>query len=319
MRIYVTRRLPDPVIQKLESCGAVRFWDSQLPPPREVLLREARDADGIFCFLQEKIDRELLDHAPRLKVVSDCSVGYDNIDVAACRARGVIATHTPDVLTDTVADTTFALILAAGRRILAADRFLREGRWTHWEFSLFAGADVHHATLGLLGMGRIARAVARRAAGFDMSVIACGRRRPDDPSLDRSVEWVSLDELLERSDYLSVHVPLNEETRKMIGRRELALMKPTAYLINTARGGVIDQAALFDALNEGTIAGAGLDVFEVEPLSADDPLTTLPNVVLLPHIGSASSRTRMAMADLAARNLCEALAGRQPPCPIPGV
>ena len=316
-RIYVSRRLPPSIMEQMERAGEVTFWDSQLPPPRDELLNGAARADGIFCFLQEKIDRELLAAAPALKVVSDCSVGYDNVDVAACRERGVMVTHTPDVLTDTVADTAFALILAAGRRIVEGDHFVREGRWTHWEFTLFAGADVHNATLGLLGPGRIARAVARRAAGFDMKVLCCGRRPPKDEEVIPGAEWVERDDLFRRSDFLSIHVPLSDQTRGMVGRRELRLMKPSAIIVNTARGAVIDQDALVEALRDGVIAGAGLDVFAVEPLDPAHPLTRLSNVVLLPHIGSASMGTRLGMAELACRNLLEALEGRVPPCPVP--
>jgi len=315
-RIYVARRMPDAIMEQLGRLGEMRFWDSQLPPPRDVLLDEVRDVEGLYCFLTERIDAELLASAPKLRVVSDCSVGYDNIDTAVCIERGVMATHTPNVLTDTVADTTFALILAAGRRVVECDRFVRAGEWRHWEFSLFAGADVHHTTLGLLGVGRIAQAVARRATGFGMKVLCCSRSQSA-MNLMPEAEWVDREALFRRSDYLSVHVPLTAETRGMVGRRELALMKPSAYLINTARGAVIDEEALVEALREGRIAGAGLDVFVTEPLPKDHPLTQLPNVVLLPHVGSASLPTRMAMARLAAQNLEVALSGETPPSPIP--
>jgi glyoxylate reductase len=312
-RVYVTRSIPEAGLRLLREHAEARVWEDELPPPRDVLLREAADADGLLTLLTEKVDAELLEHAPRLKGVSQMAVGYDNIDVAACTARGIAVANTPDVLTDTTADLAFALILATSRRIVEADRYTREGKWKTWGPTLLLGQDVHNATLGILGLGRIGAGVARRARGFDMQVLYNDGHRNGEMEAALGVEFRDMYDLLRESDFVSIHTRLTEETRHMIGARELACMKPSAVLINTSRGPVVDQKALYEALRDRRIWAAGLDVFEEEPLSLDDPLLTLDNVVVLPHIGSASYKTRDRMAEMAAENLLAVLRGERAP------
>jgi glyoxylate reductase len=262
------------------------------------------------------VDAALLDAAPKLRVVSQMAVGYDNIDVAACAARGIAVGNTPGVLTETTADLAFALLLATARHLPAAERYLRAGKWQTWSPMLLTGPDVHHTTLGVVGMGRIGYEMARRAHGFDMRLLYSSPNRSEEAERDFGARRVDLDTLLAESDFVSLHTPLNAATRHLIGAAQLARMKPTAVLINTARGPVVDQAALADALRDRRLAAAGLDVFEAEPLPLDDPLLTLDNVVLLPHIGSASIATRTKMAVLAAENLVAGLEGRPLPHPV---
>jgi glyoxylate reductase len=288
-------------------------WDEDCPVPHEVLVRETAKADGLLCLLTERVDAHLLDAAPGLKVIANMAVGYDNIDVAAATARGVPVTNTPGVLTETTADLAWALLMAAARRIVESDTFTRAGRWRHWSPTLLLGQDIHHATLGIVGLGRIGAEVAKRGRGFDMRILYTGRSRQPERERELGVEYAELDELLRQSDFVTIHTPLNAETRHLIGARELELMKPTAILINSARGPIVDQKALTEALIHGWIGGAALDVFEEEPIAPDDPLLTLDNVVVLPHIGSATTATRGKMARIAAENLLAALAGRKPP------
>lgn len=316
MRVYVTRELPKQALDIIESAAEMEVWPGDGPPPRDKLMRKVGDAEGLLCLLTDRIDSELLDHAPRLRVVSQMAVGYDNIDVQACTARGVKVGNTPGVLTETTADLAFGLLLATARRLVEAEQFLRAGKWTTWSPMLLTGVDVHHATLGIVGMGRIGYEVAKRARGFDMRVLYSDLRAHEPAERDLGAERLALDEVLKQSDFVTVHTPLLPETRHLLGAREFALMKPTAILINTSRGPVVDQAALVQALRDGTIRAAGLDVFEVEPLPMDDPLLTLDNVVLLPHIGSASVETRTKMAVLAAQNLVAGLRGDPLPNPV---
>ncbi|HEY8489399.1 MAG TPA: D-glycerate dehydrogenase [Dehalococcoidia bacterium] len=315
--VFVTRRLPGDALERLAHHAEVRLWPGEEPPPREALLAGVRDAQGLICLLTDRVDAALLDAAPRLRVVSNVAVGYDNVDVAAATARGIPVGNTPGVLTETTADFAFALLLAVARRVVEADRFVREGRWRQWDPNLLLGRDVHGATLGIVGMGAIGAAVARRGLGFGMRVLYTrrGGPRPDAPG-----DCVDLDRLLAESDFVSLHVPLTPETRGLIGERELRRMRPTAYLINTARGPVVDQRALARALHEGWIAGAGLDVTEEEPVDPADPLLRAPNVVIAPHIGSASHATRSRMAEMAVENCLAGLAGRPlPHCVNPEV
>jgi glyoxylate reductase len=249
-------------------------------------------------------------------VVSNLAVGYDNIDVPACTARGIRVGNTPGVLTETTADLAFALLMATARRIVEAERFLRDGKWKTWSPMLLTGRDVHHATLGIVGMGRIGYEMAKRAHGFDMTVLYADVRPHEAAERDYGARRLPLDELLAQSDFVTIHTPLLPETRGLIGAEALARMKPTAILVNTSRGPVVDQAALYEALKNGVIAGAGLDVFEVEPLPMDSPLLTLENVVLAPHIGSASIATRTRMSVLAAENLVAGLRGENLPNPV---
>ncbi|TAK61246.1 MAG: D-glycerate dehydrogenase [Dehalococcoidia bacterium] len=310
-RVFVTRQLPGDAVERLRASADVDVWPGDMPPPYDELARHAASADGLICLLTDRIDRALIDGAPRLRVISTMAVGYDNIDVAAATTRGIPVGHTPGVLTETTADLAFALILACARRIVEAECLLRDGRWRTWDPGLLLGHDVHGATLGIVGFGKIGQAVARRAAGFGMRVVYASRAAVAEPH--PPAERVPLEELLRVADFVSLHVPLTDETRGLIGGAELRSMKPTAILINTARGGIVDQAALVRALEERSIAGAGLDVMETEPLSLDDPLLRAPNVVLLPHIGSASHATRTRMASMAVDNCLAGLRGEQLP------
>ncbi len=307
-RCFISRALPGSAVERLAAVHEVEVWDEDRPIPRTDLLERAADAEGLLCMLSDRIDAELLAACPRLRAVANYAVGFDNIDLEATRERGVAVGNTPGVLTDATADLAFALILACARGLPAAEADVRGGRWTTWSPVGWLGRDVAGATLGIVGAGAIGMAVARRASGFGMEVLLNGRS----PGPGR----VSLDELLRRSDFVSLHPPLNDETRGLIGEAELRAMKPTAILVNTARGPVIDQRALRRALGRGWIAAAGLDVTDPEPLPADDPLLDAPNLIVLPHIGSATPRAREGMASLAVDNLLAALAGDPMPHPV---
>jgi glyoxylate reductase len=286
---------------------------------RESLQDELADCDGLLCLLTDRVDGALLDANPQLRFISSMSVGVDHIDVAAATARGIPVGNTPGVLVETTADASFALLLAAARRLVEADRFIRGGHWRSenaWSPTFFTGKDVFGATLGIVGLGEVGRAVARRAAGFGMRVLGWNRSQVNVPG----VELCELDALLAESDFVSINVALGEETRNLIDARRLGLMKPDAVLVNTARGGIVDELALADALSHDRLAAAGLDVFAVEPTPADHPLLSLPNVVATPHIGSATLATREKMADLASENMLAALAGQpMPHCANPEV
>jgi len=312
-KVFVTRIIPDEGLKLiLENCDA-EVWQAETPPPKEIIIEKIKDCEGILTLLTDKIDAEIMDKAPKLRIISNYAVGYDNIDVKSATQRGIMVTNTPGVLTETTADLAFALILATARRIVEADKFTRSGKWKSWGPMLFLGRDVYGATLGIIGLGRIGQAVARRAKGFNMKVIYYSRKRKEDVERELGVEYRELRSLLREADIVSIHTPLTEETYHLIGEKELSLMKPTAILINTARGAVVDQKALYKALKERRIFGAGLDVYEKEPIDADDPLMELDNVVLLPHIGSASVETRGRMARMAAGNLLAGLRGEKPP------
>jgi glyoxylate reductase len=300
-------------MRRLEAAADVTVWPDYDPPPRDALIDGASTSDGLLCLITDRIDSELLDASPNLKCVANLAVGYDNIDVAACTERGVLVCNTPGVLTETTAELTMALLLSFTRRVVEADAVVRDGRWTVWHPSFMLGLDLHGSTLGIVGLGAIGLAVARRARAFDMRVVYTSRSPKPDAERELGLEYLSLDDLLRQSDFVSLTVALNEDTRKLIGTRELALMKPGAVLINTARGGVIDQPALVEALRSKTIAGAALDVFEVEPIATDDPLLALDNVVVVPHLGSATVGTRKAMSDLAIDNLLAFFRGERPP------
>lgn len=316
-RVYITRRIPEEALKIIAGRCDYRMWDSEDERvPRDVLESEVGQVDGLYTLLTERVDPDLLNRAPGLKVVANMAVGYDNVDVEECSRRGVVVTNTPGVLTETTADLAFALMMAAARRVPEAERFLRGGKWKTWSPMLLTGVDVFGATLGLIGLGRIGQAVAKRAKGFSMLVLYSGRSRRPDLEDALGVEWRGLDDLLRESDFVSIHVPLTETTRGMIGSREIALMKPTAVLVNTSRGPVVREPDLYEALREKRIFAAGLDVFETEPLPSDSPLLGLPNVVLLPHVGSASVATRTKMAVMAARNLVQVLSGQRPDNPV---
>lgn len=317
--IFVTGRLPDIAMTRLEPAFRVEVWeqDAALPAPK---LREAcARSEGLLCLLTDRIDAALLRASPGLRVISTMSVGVDHIDVAAASERGIPVGHTPGVLTETTADLCFGLLLAAARRIVEADRFVRAGQWVPervWAPDMMLGRDLHAATLGLIGLGAIGQAVARRAQGFGMRVIATNRS----PRTLPGVTLCDLDTLLREADFVSVHIARCEETLGLIAGPEFAKMKPGATLINTARGGIVDEEALAAALRGGALAAAGLDVFAQEPLAPDSPLLDLPNVVLAPHIGSASRATREKMAMLAVDNLLDGLRGaRMRHCANPGI
>jgi glyoxylate reductase len=301
-RVFVSRDLPFPALDRLRAEHDVDVWGERTPPPPDALRERAQQADALLTTVTERVDGDLFDAAPSVRAVANLAVGTDNIDLDAAKERGIPVGNTPDVLTDATADIAFALLLAVARRIVEGDREVREGRWAPWHPSHMLGGDLADQTLGIVGWGRIGQAMARRGEGFGMKVMHSSRS-----------SGIPLDELLEQADYVSVHTPLTPETRHLIGAAELKRMKPTAYLINTSRGGTIDQVALREALEAGEIAGAGLDVTDPEPLPKDDPLLSAPNLTVVPHVGSATVRTRSRMADLAVDNLLAALAGEEMP------
>jgi len=321
-KVYVTRQLFPEAIQILEAAANVEVFDGVDDAiPRDLLLEKVKDAEGLLPLLTEKIDGELMDAGEKLKVVSNYAVGFNNIDTEAATERGIYVTNTPGILTDTTADAAFALLMAVARRIPEADRHIRAKGWIHaWGPKMYIGSDGHGKTLGILGMGRIGSAMAKRAKGFDMDVVYHDIYRREDLEEELGISYMPRDEVMRSADFLSLHVPLTPETRHMMGAEELASMKETAFLINTSRGPVIDEKALAEALRDGVIAGAGLDVFETEPVSHDSPLLGLDNIVLTPHLASGSIETRTKMATTAATNIVSVLQGRVPPDLVnPGV
>ena len=300
---FVTRQLPGSALDRLKAAHDVEVWPDQAPPTREQLLIKAQAAEGLLSLLTDRLDAEMLEHLPTLKVISNYAVGYDNVDLAAATARGIRVGNTPDVLTNATADLTFALLLATARRFPEAFAAARDGEWLGWEPGGFLGAEVHGRTLGIIGFGRIGQAVAQRAAGFGMRILHTS-------STDGPAE---LDAVLTSSDFVSIHTPLTETTRHLIDEAALAKMKPTAILINTSRGEIVDQPAMIEALQQGQIAGVALDVTDPEPPTAADPLLGAPNLVLTPHIGSATRAARERMADLAVDNLLAGLEGEPMP------
>jgi glyoxylate reductase len=306
-RVFVTRRLVGNGLDRLTAAGHdVDLWDRPEPPPQEVLLERAQQADALLCTLSDRIDADFIAACTHLTVVANCAVGLDNVDLATARAHGIPVGNTPDVLTDATADLAFALLLAAARRLPQSAQAVKDGAWGTWQPDGFLGADVVGATLGIVGAGRIGEAVARRAAGFDMRILRTTSRG-----------GTPLPELLAQSDFLSLHVPLTPQTHRLIDAPALRCMKPTAILVNTARGPIVDTQALIDALHAGTIAGAALDVTDPEPLPPDHALLQAPNVVVLPHVGSATPRTRAAMTELAVDNVLAGLVGEPLPHPAP--
>ena len=315
-KIYITRQLPDAALALMRPHGELSIWEQDSVIPRATLLHDIQEADALLSMVSERIDDELLDHAPRLKIVANMAVGYDNVDAAALTRRGVVLTNTPGVLTETTADLAFALILAIARRLGEGERIVRAGRWGAWSPFAFLGRDVHHATLGIIGLGRIGFEVAKRAKGFDMRLLYTNRGRNQEAEDTLGCIRVELSTLLNESDFVIVLAPLTAETRGMLSTPQFQQMKCTACLINAARGPIIDQRALYFALRDGLIAGAALDVTDPEPLSHDDPLLTLENCFIVPHVGSASIATRMRMATLAAENIAAFLSGRRPLTPV---
>ena len=318
-KLLITHQLPGERVKQLAQTSDVNVWMGPGLLPAQALAEELQGSTGLVCLLTDRIDEALLDSMPALKFISSMSVGVDHIDVAAATRRGIPVGHTPGVLVETTADATFGLLLAAARRMAEAARFVRQGSWraeNAWSPDFFTGKDVAGATLGIVGLGDIGRAVARRAQGFGMDVVAWNRAAVDVPG----VSLVDLGTLLGRSDFVSIHVALTADTAELINAERIAAMKPGAVLVNTARGGIVDEQALAQALSAGDLYAAGIDVFGREPVEDDNPLLHLPNVVLTPHIGSATAQTRIEMADLAAGNALAALAGEaMPHCVNPEV
>lgn len=316
-KVYVTRVIPAPALDIVRGVAEMRMWDREdVPPPHDVLLREVADCDGLLSLLTDRIDDDLFARAPNLRVVGNMAVGFDNVDIDAATRRGVLVSNTPEVLTETTADFAFALLMGAARRTVEADAFTRAGKWKTWGPLLLAGQDIHHATLGLVGLGRIGAAMAKRAKGFAMTVLYYDPVRRPDLEESLGIGYREMNDVLAQSDFVSVHVPLMHQTRHLIGAEQFRMMKRTAVFINAARGPIVDQAALAEALRTRTIYAAGIDVFEQEPVSPGDPLLQLDNVVLAPHIASASIPTRTRMATLAAENIAAVLQGRRPPTPV---
>ena len=301
-RVFVTRRLPGDALDRLTAAHDVEVWADRLPPPRAELLRRAPDLDGLLSLLTDPVDAELIDAAPSLRAISNYAVGVDNVDVEAATARGIPVGNTPDVLTESTADLALALMLGIARRLAEGEVFVRAGEWATWEPGLMLGRDLHGATVGIVGYGRIGQAVGRRLEGFGCELLTTS-----------GSGGVPLGELLERSDFVTLHCPLTPRTRGLIGPEALRRMKPTAYLVNTARGPVVDTQALASALREGELAGAALDVTDPEPLPGDHPLLDAPNLLVVPHIASATHATRGRMADIAVDNLLAGLAAEPMP------
>jgi glyoxylate reductase len=317
-KVFITRAIDPAALMRLHAAAQVFVWDEEMPPPASALRSALADADAVLSMVTDQIDARMIANAPRLRVISNLAVGVDNIDVEAATRAGIAVGHTPGVLTEATADLAFGLLMAAARRIAEADRHVRASKWRTWGPMTMLGRDIHSSTLGLIGFGAIGQAMARRATGFGMRVLylkhRSGKRKPIRDARLVGAEGVSLNRLLTRSDYVSIHVPLTPKTRRMIGVREFALMKPGAILINTARGGVVDQAAMVAALKSGRLAGAGLDVTDPEPIAPRDPLLRFDNVVITPHIGSASIAARASMATIAVDNILDVFAGRMPRC-----
>jgi glyoxylate reductase len=316
--IAVTRILPDAgmaLLREAESSGeaTLHIWGQELPPKPSELLMLLDRADGAITLVTDKIDGAVLDQLRTLKVVSNFAVGYDNIDVEAATARGVAVCNTPGVLTETTADFAFALLMAAARRVVEGADYVRAGKWQTWGPTLFLGRDLHHATLGIIGFGRIGKEMAKRARGFDMTILAYDTYQDETAAKELGVTYVELDELLQRADFVTLHSALTDETRHLIGKRELELMKPEAILVNAARGPVVDTDALTDALENGQILAAALDVTDPEPIPADHPLVKSDKCLIVPHIASASVATRNKMATLAVENCLAVLRGETPP------
>jgi len=311
-KVFVTRLIPEPGLDLLKQDCDVQVWPEELPPSREALLAGLAEAEGLLSLLTDKIDAALLEAAPSLKVVSNYAVGYDNISVPDATARGILVCNTPGVLSETTADLAWSLLMASARRLAEGYDFVRAGKWKTWGPRAFLGWDVHHATLGIVGLGRIGFEMAKRARGFDMKALYANRTRKEEFEAMMGLEWAPLERVLEESDFVTLHTPLNDETRHLLGAAQFKQMKSTAVLINTARGQIVDQVALYEALKSGEIAYAALDVTDPEPIAPDDPLLSLPNCLIVPHIGSASHATRNRMAVMAAENLLAALKGERP-------
>ncbi len=317
MNVFITQEWPGDAVAQLEHAGhTVSVWPQPSPPPVDAFRRELAAADAILTKVTDRIDNGLYADFPRLRVIANSGVGYDNVDLAAAAEAGVWVTNTPGVLAETSADFAFAHLMAAARNIVTSDRDTRTGGWAGWSPTGFIGHDVYGATLGIVGLGEIGLAMARRARGFSMKVLYTSRTRKPDAEASLAVEWRELPDLLRESDFVSLHTALTPQSRHLMGAAQFALMKPTAYLINTARGTIVDQEALIAALGEKRIAGAGIDVADPEPLPLTNPLFSFPNVTITPHIASASLATRSRMAQIAAANIIAVLSNNPPPNPV---
>ncbi len=314
--VAVTREIPDAGLQPLRESTTVKLWDQELPPSADELDALLEGCDGAITLLTDRIDGAVLDRHPQLRVVSNFAVGYDNIDVPAASERGVLVCNTPDVLTNATADHTWALLLAAARRIPESIAYVREGKWQTWGPRLLLGREVSEATIGIVGLGRIGKEVAKRARGFNMRVLAFDPFEDGDFAREHQVTYVPLEQLLLESDFVTLHVTLTSDTHQLIAAAELDRMKPTAILVNASRGPVVDTDALVEALRSGSIFGAALDVTDPEPLPADHPLVTITNCIVVPHTASATVQTRDRMAELAAENLLTGLRGERPPAAV---
>ena len=312
--IYITRELPERGLNIIKKHFDAEVWPEYAPPPKKTIMEKAKNVDALVSLLSDKIDAEVFNASPKLKIVSQLAVGFDNIDIPEATKRGIYVTNTPEVLTDTTADFAWLLLMAVARRIVEADKYVHTGQWkVGWHPAMLTGRDIHHTTIGIVGAGRIGYAMAKRAKGFDMNILFYDVIPRPEMEKDFGAEKTDLDTLLKESDFVSLHVPLMKETHHLINAEKLKLMKKTAYLINNARGPVVDEKALYEALKNGQIAGAGLDVFEQEPTPLDNPLLKLDNVVVAPHISSASLETRAKMSEIVADNLVSFFEGKKPP------
>ncbi len=315
--VYITRKIPEYLLEPFKDRLNITMWTSESKPvPKDVLYEEAKKADGLLCLLTEKIDQTFCQHASHLKIIANMAVGYDNIDLEAAKNNNIIVTNTPDVLTETTADLTFALLMATARRLIEATNYIYNDQWGEWSPFMLAGSDIHHKTIGIVGMGRIGEAVAKRAKGFNMDILYHNRSRNLEVEKELNATYVSFEELLKESDFVVSLVPLSEATVDMFDKKAFQTMKSSGIFINASRGGVVDEDALFKALNKKIIRAAGLDVFKQEPISSTHPLTNLTNVVLLPHIGSASLATRENMLKLCLENIDLVFQGKQPKTPV---
>jgi len=313
-QIYVTREMPERGLNIIKEKFEAEVWPEYAPPPKKVIIEKAAKVDALATLLSDKIDAEVFDAAPNLKIIAQMAVGFDNIDINEATKRGIYVTNTPGVLTETTADFAWTLLMAVARRVVEADKYVRTGKWkAGWHPMMMQGRDIYDATLGIVGLGRIGCAIAKRAKGFDMTVLYHDVIRRPDFEKEYSIQFTELDTLLKRADFVTINVPLTKETHHLIDEKKLKLMKKTAYLINNARGPIVDEKALYKALKNGWIAGAALDVFEEEPTPVHNPLLTLDNVVVAPHISSASYETRSKMAEMVAQNLVAFFEGKTPP------
>ncbi len=313
-KVYITREIPERGLKIIKERFDTEIWPEYAPPPKEILIEKVRGVDALASLLSDKINAEVFNASPKLKIVAQLAVGFDNIDAKEATKRGIYVTNTPGVLTETTADFAWTLLMAVARRVVEADKYVRTGKWkVGWHPSMLSGRDIYGATIGIVGAGRIGSAVAKRAKGFNMKILYYDVIPRPELEKESGAKRIDLSTLLSESDFISVHVPLMKATYHLINAEKLKLIKKTAYLINNSRGPVIDENALYEALKEGRIAGAALDVFEQEPTSVDNPLLTLDNVVVAPHISSASHETRSKMAEMVAENLIAFFGGRTPP------